>query len=150
MGHRHDVIIPKKMLIAAGFLMAFSILIAGLSARGIVEFEAPYTTKVIRAVDLSFRDKSEGGIDVIEVSSGTVLDTYEPGTNGFARGVVRSLVRERQAHGIGNAEPFRLELIASNRLVLADLTTGRRIELTPFGPDNVEVFVKLLKAGGAS
>ena len=86
---------------------------------------------------------------------GVVLVPYQlavlaPGTNGFARGVLRGLARERRRSDIGMEPPFRLARWSDGRLTLEDPTTGRRIELGAFGPTNAEVFAALMLAPAAS
>jgi hypothetical protein len=53
----------------------------------------------------------------------------EPGTQGFLRGALRALVRERRQHGLGDEQPFRLLAHPDGRLTLEDPATGR-----PHGP----------------
>ena len=69
-----------------------------------------------------------------------------PGSNGFIRGVMRGLARERMLHGIDAAPPFRLIRWADGRLSLEDTATGRLIDLAAFGPTNAQAFARLLTA----
>ena len=60
-----------------------------------------------------------------------------PGTNGFLRGVLRGLARERKLERSAIEPPFRLTRWADGRLSLEDPATGRRIDdLEAFGPTN--------------
>ena len=68
-----------------------------------------------------------------------------PGSNGFIRGVLRGLVRERKRRGIGAETPFRLSYLTDGRLLLADPATGRVIDLGAFGPTNTAAFARLLE-----
>jgi putative photosynthetic complex assembly protein len=72
-----------------------------------------------------------------------------PGTNGFIRGVLRGLARERRQHNVGAEPPFRLTRWDNGHLSLEDPQTGRRIELGSFGPTNAEAFSRLLARGSA-
>jgi len=78
------------------------------------------------------------------------VDVVAPGTNGFLRGTLRGLARERKRQGIGPEAPFRLTAHDDGRLTLADPATGRRVDLESFGPTNAAVFSQLLVAGGAA
>ena len=73
-----------------------------------------------------------------------------PGTNGFIRGVLRGLARDRKLQRIGTEPPFRLTRWVDGRLSLDDPATGRRIELGAFGPTNAAAFAGLLYDRSAS
>lgn len=69
-----------------------------------------------------------------------------PGTNGFLRGSLRGLARERKRQGIGAGPAFRLVRWADGRLTLEDPATRRVIDLAAFGPTNSGAFADLLGA----
>jgi putative photosynthetic complex assembly protein len=69
------------------------------------------------------------------------------GEQGFLRGALRSLVRERRRRGGDASAPFTLIGRADGRLTLADATTGQRIDLESFGPTNAAVFARWLTPG---
>jgi putative photosynthetic complex assembly protein len=73
-------------------------------------------------------------------------ETLAPGTNGFVRGVLRGLMRERKAESIGPTAPFRLTHWANGRLSLDDPSTGRHVDLEVFGPTNAGAFAQILAA----
>jgi len=83
---------------------------------------------------------------VYAASGGDVVEVLEPGTNGFVRGVLRGLARDRKLRGIGPQPPFELTRWTDGRLSLTDTATGREIELDAFGPTNVGAFARLLTA----
>ena len=70
-----------------------------------------------------------------------------PASNGFLRGAVRGLVRERKLQSLGTEVPFTLAALADGRLVLHDAATGHEIDLASFGSTNAAVFSKLLVPG---
>ena len=70
--------------------------------------------------DLRFEDRADGAVLVYDVANDRLVDTLKPGTNGFVRGVLRGLARERRARQIGPAPPFRLTRWADGRLSLDD------------------------------
>jgi putative photosynthetic complex assembly protein len=135
---------PRRALLAVAALIGFS-LIAVTAARigGLPTSQVPPSPEVL-GVDLRFEDRADGAVLVQEGETGATVATLAPGTNGFVRGVLRSLVRERRAHATGEATPFRLARHADGRLTLADLATGRVIELNAFGADNLAAFAALL------
>jgi len=99
---------------------------------------------VVATRDVNFMDRSDGGVDVIDAVSGQPIDIVQPGTNGFLRGTLRGLARERKRQGFGPEIPFTLSGRADGRLTLQDPATGRRVDLDSFGPTNSLVFARLL------
>jgi len=98
---------------------------------------------------LRFEDRADGGVLVRNAETGAVVETLEPTTNGFLRGTLRALTRERKKDQIGRAIPFRLTSFSDGRLTLEDPATGERIALEAFGDTNKEVFVNILLAAEA-
>lgn len=145
MAHQHDIHVPRLALIGAGLLIAITIGLAGLSRAGFITVETVEKADgTVAARDLYFRDREQGGIEVLSAETGSVLTVFEPGTNGFARGVLRGLVRERRAVGAGTNIPFRLVKFNDGRLNLIDPVTGQQVELVSFGATNLNVFGSLL------
>ena len=66
------------------------------------------------------------------------------GEQGFLRGALRALARERRVRGLGSEQPFQLIARTDGRLTLADPATGQRIDLESFGPVNAGAFAVLL------
>ncbi|WP_052341560.1 photosynthetic complex assembly protein PuhC [Salinarimonas rosea] len=103
------------------------------------------------AVPLIFEDRADGAVVVRDPADGTVLRVFDPGTNGFVRGAMRGLARERKRRAIGAEVPFTLVLWPTGHLSLEDPATHASIDLSAFGPDNFAPFVTILNAeGGAS
>jgi putative photosynthetic complex assembly protein len=99
---------------------------------------------VLVARRLHFRDRADGGIDVLDADSGASIGVVEPGSQGFVRGALRGLAQERKRRGLGAEAPFELSARAGGALVLADPATGRRVELASFGPVNAGAFARWL------
>lgn len=95
---------------------------------------------------LVFADTEGGAVRVTDATSGEVLATLE-GEQGFLRGVLRGLARDRRAHSVGTLPPYVLSLHADGRLLISDPQTGQRIDLASFGRDNAAVFARWLPAG---
>ncbi len=95
---------------------------------------------------LHFEDGPAGEVVVRDASTGQVMTRYA-GEQGFVRGVLRVLVRERARRGIGAQPAFILLAHGPSRLMLADPATGERIHLESFGPSNLAVFAQLREAG---
>jgi len=99
---------------------------------------------VVATRDIRFEDQLDGGIEVRDAATNAVIEHIAPETNGFMRGAVRSLVRERKRSSIGADKPFSIIALADARLVLRDNVTDHEIDLASFGSTNAEVFAKLL------
>jgi putative photosynthetic complex assembly protein len=67
------------------------------------------------------------------------------GEQGFLRGALRALSRERRARGLGPEQPFQLIARPDGRLTLVDPVTDQRIDLESFGPINAGKFASLLE-----
>lgn len=147
MAHHHDIPIPKMALAGAGLLLAMTIFIAATAENGGVIAPEKATSGAVQEMTIGFRDRSIGGVEVVNADTGQVLEVFEPGTNGFARSVLRGLVRDRRLQGIESKAPFDLRRYADGRVTLTDPVTGRTIELVSFGIDNLGVFAAYLTAG---
>jgi putative photosynthetic complex assembly protein len=132
----------RMPLVAAGALVVLSIVgVAAVRWSGmpISTPDAP----VIAARVLQFTDRTDGGIDVTDLSTRQLVETVT-GQAGFIRGTLRGLARERRRSGIGPAEPFALVAHSDGRLTLIDPSTARRVDLESFGPTNEAEFIRML------
>jgi putative photosynthetic complex assembly protein len=138
-------------------MIVFTIAAAGLArVSGIGTLSMP-KAQVISVLALTFTDRADGAIVVsgAPVRSGVVaspaheIAALAPGTNGFVRGTLRGLVRERRRAGFDEAMPFELTRWSNGTLSLSDPTTGRRVDLDSFGPSNSGVFAGFLQAEDA-
>lgn len=147
-GHIDDQPFPRGALIGAGLLIAFCIGLAASVQTGLIDVrlgEAP--SRVVQSVTLTFAERDEGGIAVLDAQDQEVLAVLEPNTHGFARGVMRSLARQRMLRGLGSEEPFLLRRGSDGRLWLSDPATGEEVFLGAFGPTNERAFAVLLDKG---
>lgn len=92
---------------------------------------------------LRFEDTSSGGVAVIDGVTGQVLTTVT-GEQGFFRGAIRALTRDRISRKIGSEQPFKLMSRTDGRLTLFDPVSGQRIDLESFGSENAAVFAPFL------
>jgi putative photosynthetic complex assembly protein len=105
------------------------------------EIVAPTQTRMLR-----FIDQPDGSINVIDKSNDQLVQNFS-GEQGFVRGTLRSLVRERKVRGVDASTERAFELIAhsNGRLTLRDPVTGATIALESFGPTNMAVFADLMR-----
>lgn len=92
---------------------------------------------------LRFIDQPDGAVTAIDASNGQLVQRFE-GEQGFLRGTLRAMVRQRKVNGVDTEQPFELILHTDGRLTLHDPATGTKIALESFGSSNVGVFARLL------
>ncbi|MFQ3594934.1 MAG: photosynthetic complex assembly protein PuhC [Sphingomonadaceae bacterium] len=146
--------IPKPVLWAIFAVVALTFALTGATAVGLLD--RPKTAQqarieaavpVVSERILVFRDQSNGTLAIYEGQAPEPFATIAGGSNeGFVRGVIRSMGRERRMKGVGPEAPYHLRLWSDGRLSLEDLGTGRTVELDSFGADNRLSFLKLLPA----
>ena len=142
--HAHNSKFPKLPLYTGIALLGTTMLLVGMvRVTGVGELRTPQDAVVAERM-LRFSDMKDGGISVEDASTHQRVEKIEPGTNGFLRGTLRGLVRERKREGIGPETAFRLTGRSDGRLLLQDPATGRLIDLGAFGPTNAAVFARLL------
>jgi putative photosynthetic complex assembly protein len=140
----NQVPFPRAPLIGAAALISFTIAAAAIGhMTGIGKTTEPDAATVAER-SLRYEDRPDGSITVLDGRDGSLVTIIEPGTNGFMRGTLRGLARERRSRGIGAEPPFELVAHADGRLTLLDPSTERRIDLESFGPTNAAAFAKLL------
>jgi putative photosynthetic complex assembly protein len=140
-----DPKVPRAALVGAAVLVVSSLLMAGVARLTGYEPDQPPASTVVESYDLRFEDRADGAVLVYD-SKDELAYTVQPSTNGFVRGVLRGLVRERRADHVGRTPPFRLTRWANGRLSLDDPSTGRHIDLEVFGPTNAGAFADILVA----
>jgi putative photosynthetic complex assembly protein len=135
-------ILPRGLLIAIGTLVLGSLLAVAAVRLSGVSMREPDAQSVATRL-LRFEDRPDGSIAVIDAASGRTLEQLR-GEQGFMRGALRALTRERRMRELGPQQPFELAARADGRLTLVDPATGARIDLEAFGPTNAGVFARLL------
>ena len=158
MTHDHEQTIPRHAVASAALLVATAMALTALVKVGVLNreavpaqarAEAHIAPAVVR--NLTFADRGDGAVVVRDIATGETVRVLIDGVpgNGFVRGVMRGMARERRAHGVGMDAPFNLTLWQNGTLSLTDKATGRAIELGSFGPDNRKAFAVLLPGGAA-
>ena len=142
--------VPRRVLLGAGALVVFALgaaLFGRASGLGDVRMTQ---TDAYQVLQLSFLDRNDGGVAIRDATTGALLYTIAPGTNGFVRGALRGFAQERLRDGIGPSTPFTLTRWFDGTLSLQDKAIGRRIDLDAFGHTQAEVFAKLFLVKGAA
>jgi putative photosynthetic complex assembly protein len=140
---------PRGPLLGAAALVGVSLLLTTVGRVGDVGRTTVPPSTVVAAYDLRFLDRADGSV-VVSTVDGREVGVLDPGTNGFARGALRGLARERKREGIGAEPPFRLTRWSDGRLSLDDPSTGEHVDLEVFGPTNSGAFARLWRAADAA
>jgi putative photosynthetic complex assembly protein len=133
---------PRWILICGAGIMAFSLISVGLiriTGNGPDQRAAAPTVQR----SLVFLDQKDGGVLVADGLTGATLTVLQ-GEQGFVRGALRALSRERFSRGIGSSQPFDLIARVDGRVTLMDPSTGHRVDLESFGPTNTAEFARFL------
>lgn len=133
---------PQWVLYFAAGILAFSLISVGLvriTGNGPDQKAAAPTVQR----SLVFQDQKGGGVRVEDGVTGETL-TVLHGEQGFVRGALRALSRERYSRGIGSELPFDVIARVDGRVTLFDPSTGQRVDLESFGPTNVAEFSRFL------
>lgn len=135
---------PRWFLVSAGLLIGISltsVALVRITGNGPDQRRAAEAPQAERA--LRFEDRPNGDIAVIDGISGRLVTTIH-GEQGFVRGALRALARERKARGLGAEHPFELAVRPDGSLSLIDPVTQQRIDLHSFGPSHAGSFAALL------
>jgi putative photosynthetic complex assembly protein len=135
---------PRAPLFALGGLVVASVVtVAAVRLTGIGALHVA-DAPAVATREFRFEDRPDGSIVVLDASGRHLIDTVAPGTNGFLRGTMRGLARERMRQSVSPALPFRMVGHADGKLTLEDPGTGRRVDLGSFGPTNAAVFAHIM------
>ena len=128
------------IVIASAIGLSLTIAVVGRLTAGAPAAE---TGTPVASRDLRFVDGPAGSVVIRNAQTDATIDTLT-GENGFIRGTMRGLARNRKSEGVGNGPPFRLTAWADGRLTLTDTANQRKVELEAFGSENRAVFDRLL------
>lgn len=124
-----------------GLLLAFLGIV--LAAVAFAKFQGyTWTVKdapVLWQRELVFVDTADGQIAAIDYLDSKEVARFK-GEQGFLRGTLRALARERKRRNIGPEAPFLVIEHTDGRLTLLDPSTSQRIDLESFGPVNSAIF----------
>ena len=135
-------VFPRIALLVAGVVVALTLGGVGIARWSGFDGRQP-DAQTVNQRALHFKDQADGGIAIVDAASGATLDTVH-GEQGFLRGTLRAVVRERKLRGLVSNEPLQLMSRADGRLTLLDPVTGSRLDLESFGPANAAVFARWL------
>ena len=137
--------IPRGILLGAAALLTLTIAAAGGARLLGAEPAASPDIEALERRLLRFDDGANGTVIVTNAADGRVVDVLPSGSNGFVRGLMRGLARERKSKSIDSAPPFELTRWSDGRLSRSDPATGRFVALNAFGGTNVAAFGRFLE-----
>ena len=125
------------------------LLLVGLTIAPVSTLRSPEATGALPQHEREFRaaDRSDGAVVLTDARTGREVLVVAPGEDGFMRGTLRGLARDRRMRDIGPEIPFRLVVWNDGRMTLDDTATGRRLDLLAFGQTQAEAFARLLPIG---
>jgi len=132
-------------LLALGALLLLTVIAVAVARWTAPEPMAPAADgSAPRVLAYTFHDRADGAIEVRRAGDAALVHTVPAQSNGFLRGTLRGMARERKRRGIGPERPVHLVVHADGRLWLDDPATGWRADLKAFGPTNAAAFAPLL------
>lgn len=125
------------------------ILLVGATVAPVPSAYGPGAAAAAPRIERQFHaaDRSDGAVVLTDARTGREALLLAPGEDGFMRGTLRGLARDRHLRGIGPESPFRLVVWTDGRMTLDDTATGRRLDLLAFGRTQAEAFARLLPLG---
>ncbi|MEY2622466.1 MAG: hypothetical protein RIT26_2286 [Pseudomonadota bacterium] len=138
---------PNRAAIPIGWLiglMAVMVLSVAL-ARWQGWREPVVDAATVWEASLLFEDLPNGDVQVRNARDGQTVAVFA-GEQGFLRGSLRAMARQRRLAQADMTAPLVLRALADGRLVLLDPKSGERIDLDSFGPSNKAVFAGLRPA----
>lgn len=104
----------------------------------------PVPSPVVAERSLTLSGDRTGVVTVRSAETGAALAVSDEDKNGFISTIWRVLGRQRMQADAAIAAPVILRRHESGRLSLLDTSTGKTIQITGYGPDNMAAFAKLL------
>lgn len=145
-----DSAFPRGPLLAVGALVVITLMaVTAVRLTGVGAIHVP-DAAAVTVREFRFEDRPDGSIAILDAQHGRVIESVAPGSNGFLRGTMRGLARERKRQGVSPELPFRMIGRADGRLTLLDPGTGRTVDLGSFGPTNAAVFAQLMAERAAA
>jgi putative photosynthetic complex assembly protein len=137
-------VLPRGVIIAIGVLLMVTFIGAAAVRLSGISIREP-DSAVVASRMLRFADGPDGSVLIFDATTDTQVARIV-GEQGFLRGAMRAMARERRMAGIGSQPAFELVSRADGRLTLLDPSNHERIDLESFGPTNAAVFSALLGA----
>lgn len=148
--HQESVpVIPRGALVGAAIMVTLTICGAAWARYTGYTTTNSMDLTVVSTLELRFADREDGAIVIREGVPGDGAETLvvlPPGDDGFVRGVLRALARQRQLTEHDQSAPLALTRWSDGRLSIGDPISGSIVWVNAFGPDNAGDFERILEA----
>lgn len=142
----HPDSVPRLPLMALWGLVLVSLVLVSLVRVTGWSYQHSDASEIKAQVLVRFEDMPDGSVHAYDAKTGQLIDVVLPGGDGFVRGLLRGLSRDRKLRKLDPAAPFRLVARTNGQLSIEDQSTGRTVNLNAFGPSNKAPFAKILSA----
>lgn len=137
--------VPRKALLAAGFLVCFALASVSISRLAGYKWDWQPEGSVVASRTVTFAQAADGVVAVMDAETGQILGSYPFNENAFMRTVMLGLRKERAMVSESHREPFTIERWNDGRVTITDPVSERSFELAAFGQHQVATFAGLLK-----
>jgi putative photosynthetic complex assembly protein len=146
MATAHAELIPRGALIAAGALIATTLLAVGgvqIAKRMAPPTAADAGVEVLQERTLRFESQAGGETVVYDAATDAAIDRLKA-SDGFIRTVLVSFAFDRGKQRLAAEPVYRLVHWADGRVTIEDPATGVRINTGAFSPESKAVFRRFL------
>ena len=139
--------IPRALQIGMIAMVLFAIAAAAFGKITDIGTVRNEQSRPIAIRDITFSERAGDVLDVIDARDGATLLAIAPEKEGFVRGALRGLMRQRLVMNAQRDAPFRVISWEDGRVTLSDTATGQTLTLNAFGATNLAAFARFLDPG---
>ncbi len=138
--------IPRPLIVAVGAICIGALIGTAAMRLGDVppRAQGPAEATAEAREAILIRQLDSGGIAILDPATGARYAFLPEGEDGFIRGLIRVIDRQRMQHGVAFDGPLEIVRWESGHLALVDPATEWRAELIGFGADNYATFATLM------
>ena len=143
---KHDETIPRILVRAMFGLVVFSVIAVLIGQNTGMGLRLTPEAAPVEQRMLAFEDQLDGATVVLDHETGAKVALLPADGDGFVRGVLRGLTRDRALTRMEETNVYLLTAWDDGRLSIEDPATGQRFDLNSFGRDNLAAFARFLKS----
>ncbi|MEO1293327.1 MAG: photosynthetic complex assembly protein PuhC [Pseudomonadota bacterium] len=142
--HHHDVVIPRRAVIAAACMAVFAFFIAAFGALTGIGVQNPEMPPIIAEKTLAFDDLGDGQVVVTSGVDNSQVALLTEDNSGFVRNVLRGFGHDRRLQKVPASAPYRVVRFDHRRMMMIDPATGMTATLHGHGQRNMATFATLV------